>query len=148
MRGDVYLELARAARDAAEKFHGIAVEGAIDADAGLTVRDSLCVVDYLEITGFGLNFDRRRGAHASRRSDGERHAVVIDRQRADLGAVIELRVVPFPARAEQVAREETVVADQIAGDGFDSRGLDLIGQPLDGGDLVGGFEFVVTTRIV
>ena len=106
------------------------------------------VVDDFEITGLGLNFDRRRIARAGRRSDGERHAVVIDRQGADLRAVIELRVFPLPARTEQVAREEAVVADQIARDGFDPGGLDLIGQSLNAGDRVRGFEFVIAIRIV
>src|SRR5262245_6166001 len=109
--GDVDLEFTRAARDAAEKFHSVAVERWVEADAGLAARDSGGVVDDFEISGLGLNFDRWRFARAGRRGDGERHAVVISRQGADLRAVIELRVVPLPARTEQVAREEAVVAD-------------------------------------
>src|SRR5262249_3731740 len=138
--GDVDLDLIRAARDRPEKLHRIAVEWAVDADAGSTAVARPGVVDDFEVARLRLNFDRGLIARASRGSDGERDAVVIDRQGADLSAVIELRVVPLPAGTEQIAGEKAVVADQIPRDDFDPAGLDLIGQSFDGCDRVGGFE--------
>src|SRR5262245_42828050 len=56
--GDVDLKLLRAARDCPEKLHGVAVEGAVDADAGSTALARPGVVEDFEVAGSGLNFDR------------------------------------------------------------------------------------------